>query len=194
MNKKTLILIIVLALVTGILMFLAITNDKRRTGESPIGISPTAEPSMAPYANLSFSADTLDLTTSNSTTESVDVIIDTKGKPVFGAQIELKYDPEVITDVVITNPAGSFFGANADVKINSVDEQLGRVSYGIALSQQADEKSGTGVVIRLNFKVNKDSGAESSTITFLPKSQVTSLQTPSTILNQTKPLNLILSK
>lgn len=194
MPKKTSILIIILAITTGILIFLAVRNEnlRRIVEEVPKDQGPTAVPTIAPYATLAFSAQSLDLSTADSKSESVDVVIDTQGKPVFGAQIELEYDPEVISDIEITNPAGSFFGDNAFVLINEIDEELGRITYAVSLPAQDDEKTGEGVVARISFTAS-DNATGTSAISFLPKTTVTSLQTSSTVLSQTKPLSIVLS-
>ncbi len=194
MPKKTTILIVVLVILTGILIFLAIKNEKNKVEQKPTTITPTSFPTVTPFASLMFSARTLDLSDSKSTEESVDVVINTNSKPVFGAQVELSYDPEIITDITISNPSGSFFGSDAFILFNDVDEEQGRVSYAISLPPQAQEKSGQGVVVKMNFKINNNKKVQKTSITFLPKSMITSLKSTSTVLEQTSPLSIILSK
>src|SRR4029079_19359590 len=122
MPKKTTVLILVLAIATGLLVFLAIRNERDKDRQKPSTLTPSSAPTLSPFASLSFSAKTLDVSESQSNQESVDVVINTSGKPVFGAQVELSYDPEIISDVSIANPEGSFFGPDAFILINEVDE------------------------------------------------------------------------
>ncbi len=196
MPKKTSILIIFLVIIAGILIFLAISNERNKIGDQgKTSLTPTSVPTTVPFASLSFSAPILDLSDSRSTSETVDVILNTSGKPIFGAQIELSYDPEIIFDVAVANPEGSFFGPDAFIRINEVNKDLGRVSYAITLAAQAEEKNGQGVVMKMNFKVNREkSKAKETTITFLPKSMVATLKSSSSVLEQTIPLKIILSK
>ena len=194
MPKKTTILILILAIITGVLIFLAVRNDK--TQEIVVKPNlPTVKPTpvVTPTATLSFSVANLDLSTVAINTQTVDILIDTNGKPVFGTQIELSYDPKVFYNVSILKTPDSFFGPDAVVLINNVDSSQGRVSYAVALSSSGSEKIGKGVVATLSFSVNKFAGVSNSSITFLPKSTVTSLQTSDSILNQTIPLSVILT-
>lgn len=194
MPKKTTILIIILAAITGVLIFLAVKNDKTQevtVKPSLKAVKPTQAP--APYATLSFSVANLDLSTVAINTQTVDIIIDTNGKPVFGTQVELSYDPKIFYNVSIVKNPTSFFGPDAVVLINNVDSSQGRVSYAVALPSSASEKTGKGVVATLSFSVNKFAGASNAQVTFLPKSTVTSLQTSGSILNQTIPLSVILT-
>lgn len=194
MPKKTTILIIILAVITGILIFLAVRNDK--TQEIVVkpqipAVKPTAAPT--PYATLSFSVANLDLSTVAITTQTVDILIDTNGKPVFGTQVELSYDPKVFYNVSLIKTPNSFFGPDAVVLINNVDPTQGRVSYAVALPSSGSEKIGKGVVATLSFSVNKFTGVKNTSITFLPKSTITTLQTSGSILSQTTPLSVILT-
>lgn len=194
MPKKTTVLIIILAVITGVLIFLAVRNDKTQEiavkPQLPV-VKPTAVP--APYATLSFSVANLDLSNVAINTQTVDILIDTNGKPVFGTQIELSYDPKIFYNVSILKTPGSFFGPDAVVLINNVDPAQGRVSYAVALPSSGSEKAGKGVVVALSFSVNKLAGVSNASITFLPKSTVTSLQTSGSILSQTTPLSVILT-
>lgn len=194
MPKKTYILIVILVFIAGILIFVAIRNEQKKVEEQgPKTATPSVVPTIVPFATLSFPSPTMDLSDSKSTQESVDVLINTSGKPVFGAQVELSYDPEIISGVSISNPEGSFFGQNASVLINEINQETGRVSYAISLPTQAEEKTGQGVVMKMTFKVNKEKAKE-TLINFLPKSMITSLKSPSSVLDQTVPLKLILSE
>jgi len=77
MPKKTTILIVILALVTGVLIFLAVRSDQGHNllstdqGEA----TPTQ---VQPFASLSFENPLLDAST-GPTTQSVNIVIDTLG-------------------------------------------------------------------------------------------------------------------
>lgn len=195
MPKKTTILIIILAVITGILIFLALRNDK--TQEIVVKPNlPTVKPTTtpAPYATLSFSVANLDLSTVAINSQTVDILIDTNNRPVSGVQVELSYNPKVISNVTIIPATPPFFGLDQFVAINSVDATQGRVSYAVGIPLQGTEKIGKGVIATLSFSVNKFAGVSNASVTFLPKSTVTSLQTSGSILSQTTPLSVILTK
>lgn len=195
MPKKTTILIIILAIITGVLIFLAVRSDQSlQTNVTPVTTVKPTPVTIKPYANLTFSLNPLDVSKS-ATAQSIDIIIDTNGKPVSGAQVELYYDPKVLTNLKLTPALQSpFFGANPVVLINSVDSAQGRVSYAVAVSNSDTEKTGKGSVATLSFTINKFAGAAFSQITFLPKSAVTTFSSQSSVLNISTPLQIIVSQ
>ncbi|MDO8270180.1 MAG: cohesin domain-containing protein [Candidatus Levybacteria bacterium] len=193
MPRKTTILIVILAVITGILIFLAVRNDTtQNTFKTSTDTTPATPTTTQPYATLAFGTDILDLT-ALPTTQIVDVVVDTDNKPIAGIQVELSYDPKVFTNVRLLPAANPFFGPNAAVLINSVDPTQGRVSYAVGI-QDGNEKIGKGTVVRLGFTANKFAGVASSAITFLSKSAVTSLSVPDSILKNFTPLQVILTK
>lgn len=194
MPKKTTILIVILAIITGVLIYLAVRSDQSFQTTSNTTL-PTPTPVVVKaYADLSFSTNPVDVSKS-STAQVIDIVINTNGKPVSGAQVELSYDPKVLTNVTLT-PAlrNPFFGANPVVLINNVDPTQGRISYAIAISNTDTEKTGSGSIATLGFTVNKFSGASFSQITFLPKSAVTTFSSQSSVLNISTPLQIVVSQ
>ena len=192
MPKKTTILIIILALITGVLIFLAVRSDQtQKFVNDALNPSPT-ESVTTPYAQLSFIKPQLNV--SNATNPvSVDIVIDTTDKPTSGAQIELSYDPSVLTNMKVTPPSTSFFGQKSTVLINKVDQTQGRISYAVGISPSDGEKFGKGLLATLTFTVNPNSGQQSTQISFLEKSMVTSLQTPDSVLKSMSPLKIVLT-
>ena len=194
MPKKTTILIIILAIITGILIFLAVRSDRSlEEGKAPIAATTPTPVVTKPYADLSFSIDPLDVSKST-TTQSIDILVDTNNKPVSGAQVELSYDPKVLTNVTLTPPLQNpFFGASPEILINSVDPTQGRISYAVAIANNDSQKTGKGIVATLNFTVNKFAGVPFTQITFLPKSAVTAFSSQASVLNRSTPLQIIVS-
>ena len=191
MPKKTTILIVILALVTGVLIFLAVRSDQGHNllstdqGEA----TPTQ---VQPFASLSFENPLLDAST-GPTTQAVNIVIDTLGKPAAGAQIELSYNPAVLTNVSVKTPQTSFFGANPSVLINTGDPTQGRIAYAVGISASDAEKSGNGTLATITFTVNRLAGVATTNLTFLPKSAVTTLSAQGSILNTSTPLEIRLT-
>lgn len=194
MPRKTTILIVILAAITGILIFLAVRSDtaKDLMTNSDNGSLPTATPAPQPYATLSFGQDILDLSLI-AANQTVDVKLDTAGKPVAGVQIELSYDSRALTNVKLLPAAEPFFGPNSTVLINNVDPEQGRISYAVAISPEDSEKTGMGTVVRIAFTANRAVGVPVTRLSFLPKSTVTTLTTESSILKAANPLQIILT-
>lgn len=191
MPRKTTILIVVLAAITGLLIFLAVRNE---SGPFQTAVKTTPEPTaVEPYATLGFQNPVIDVS-SGSANQTADIVINTSGKPTAGAQVELSYNPSVITNVKLVPADNPFFGKDATVLISSVDATQGRVSYAVGLGANGTEKMGTGTVVRLSFTVNKASGAQSGQISFLDKSAVTTLQTQKSVLLSATPLQVVIAK
>ena len=192
MPRKTSILIIILAIATGVLIFLALRNEEKQK-KAYIQEIPVSTTTIVPFAQLSFSTNILDLSDSKSATTSVDIVLDTKGQMVFGTQLELAFDPSVIQNVALLTKDNSFFGEGANVSMNVIDNTQGRISYVVSFPNHDQEKSGSGSVVTLKFNTKKNPGIEKSNISFLPKTTVTTQRTHSTVLEQSIPLTLILS-
>lgn len=194
MPKKTTILIIILAIITGVLIFVAVRSDQTQEFGKKVMNTATATPVVIrPFASLYFSTPLIDITR-GTTAQKVDIMLDTNGKSVAGAQAELTYDPNTITNVSLTPlVANQLFGTNPIVLINSVDKTQGRISYAISISVNDAEKIGKGSIGQLSFTVNKFSGVPTTKITFLPKSAVTTQKTKFSVLDSTTPLQIILA-
>jgi len=192
MPRKTTILIIILAVITGVLIFLAVKSD---TIKNPLSMPEVITPSpsaILPYATLTFSKDSFDISTL-SATQTIDILINSGNKPVAGAQVELTYDPKVFTNVKLIPADQPFFGKDSVVLINAVDPTQGRISYAVGISEDGQEKVGQGTLVRLNFTANKFAGVSQSTINFLSKSAVTTLQSRGSVLKYSIPLLVTLS-
>lgn len=159
MSWKTTILILVLALVTAGLLYLALKNPKVN---QPVA---TQQPASPAQTTLSMSEEQA----SPSSQHVIDVNIDTRDNKVTATQLELSYDPTVITNVSLQ--AGTFF-TTPTILLNNVDKNNGRISYALAVQLANGPQRGTGVVARVLYDTVPGSTG-SATISFLPKTQVT---------------------
>lgn len=162
--RQTVAFVTFLIAVTLVLLGLAVYTQK------PSVPTPTAEQPTSP----SYARTTLRLTPPVNTpslpnTYSTDVIIVTNGDKVTAAQLELSYDPKVLTNVQIT--PGTFI-QNPVVLLKKVDQANGRISLAIGIPLGESAPTGTGTVATITF--NEVSTATGSTILdFLPKTAVT---------------------
>lgn len=183
MPRKTTILIVILALLTGVLIFLAVRSERsiKLTSET----APTMPAQTEPYAILSFSEEFIDASASGQ--RSVDIILDTAGKSVSGAQAEISYDPNIFLNVTIEPSQNSIFGSNSSVLFNSVDATQGRISYAVGIPINGEEIVGTGPIATITFTLNSPLASPAQMI-FLPKSTVQNLDTLESVLLNTQPL------
>src|SRR3989344_838832 len=184
MPKKTTILILILATVTGILLFLAVTENKK-SGAPTITPVPTKKP-VEKTAKVFFNPQNIDLSSGTaSPTSTVDLLIDTGNQEIVGVQIEAQYDPKSLANLKLT-PAldlASFFGSSAIVLFNDVNQTTGRISYAVAISPKVQTKKGIGKIATVSF--SKAFSAEgTTTVSFLDKTIVTILGENESVLKE----------
>lgn len=166
MSKRTLFLIFALFLITLVLIMVAIYQPAPKT--SPIAI-PTKEP--VAQTTLSF-GNPLIATSSSATTlnYSLPVNISTGKNKVTAVQLELQYDPSVLTNVAIV--PGPFF-ASPSALLNQIDTKTGRISYAFGVGLTDPGVTGKGVAANLTFSVKTTATPIKTAIIFLPKTIVT---------------------
>ncbi len=199
-SSRTLILIIVLAIIAGVLIFFAISmNSNSSTTLTPntntqTQTSPTAM--VEKTAIASFSPSTVNVATSSSA--SVDIIITAGNTPITGAQVQLKYDPTVIKNPKISAPdaTNSLFGTSSSYieLFNEVDQTNGTITYAIGTQANGNPVVGSGSIGKLTFSVLRPTnGAEATTqITFGDDTAVTKKGVDESVLNSTTPLTITL--
>jgi hypothetical protein len=194
MPRKTTILILILAAVTGLLLFLAVTEGRKPQPPKQETAVPVKEP-VQKTARVFFSPQNIDLSSGAATPAStVDLLIDTGGQEIVGVQIEIQYDPQSLSNLRLTPALDqvSFFGPSAVVLFNEANPATGRISYAVAISPNEQAKTGIGKVAAVSF--SKAFNAQGTTsIRFLDKTIVTILGENESILKESLPLNVTLS-
>lgn len=170
MSKRTFALIIVLVIVTSILIALAVTPQKP---SAPLVVAPT--PTPAAQTALAFSPNPLTIASASAT---VDVLVDTKINGVTAVQLELSYDPKVITNIDVK--PGSFFTNPAEL-LKTIDAKEGKISYALGILPSDAPKKGQGVVATITLSTNLALN-QPTRISFLPKTLVTASGVTSSVL------------
>lgn len=193
MPRKTTILILILATVTGILLFLAVSEGKNLQAPKT---SITPKKQVQKTARVFFSPQNIDLSSaSGSAVSTVDILVDTGGSQVAGVQVEAQYDPKSLTSLSLIPAAHSqgFFGSQANILFNEIIPATGRISFAIAVSPDQSPKNGVGRIATLSFQRNFNATSSATTINFLNKTIVTILGENESILKESVPLNVTLS-
>lgn len=168
MSKRTLLLIVGLAIVTGGLLFLAFLSEQRKkTTESPLNQTSIPTPTSPAHTTLSLVPNPVIVSSSGSA--SIDVEMDTQSNDVTAVQLELSYDPKAITNVTISP---SNFFTNPIVLLKNINQQDGRISYAFGIPSSNSSKKGKGLIATISFNAVNLFGAP-TTISFLPKTLVT---------------------
>lgn len=149
--------------------------------------------SVEKTATIAFSPETLTMSPA-STSGSVDVLVTTGSNPITGAQVEITYDPDVITNVEVENPdaSNSLLGAPGTYTNLFTDtETPGKIEFSRGISLSGKEANGTGSIGKISFTIIP--GAQPTTqMTFGPRTAVTTSSTTESILNTTTPLTITL--
>lgn len=179
MSKRTLGLIIFLIAVTGLLLYLAVAPKTSAPLLTPPPASPPrVSPTPVPSAILLLSPNPL---TISSLSGSLEVKLDAKDEKVTGVQLELSFEPKVITKITVQ--AATFF-TNPVILINDVNYKTGRISYALAIAPAAEAQGGKGVLATIEFTAQAGT-AQTTQINLLPKTLVTARGVASSVLKET---------
>lgn len=198
MPKKTTILIMVLIILTAGLIYIAVRTEQQTPPEITEETLTEEEltdliPTINPQTQISFNPAILNTIDNPQSEYTVDVVVNTNGQAISGIQLELSYDPAILSNVTVTPSENNLFGTNSAVLINSVDQELGRISYAIALGGlNDDEVTGNGNIASITFNANT-ALVQSTQISILPKTTVRSLRSTNSLLQSALPLNIIFS-
>lgn len=176
MTRKTFGLIIILVIVTGFLLAIATNNPK----PAPVTNAPVKKlPVVTPveHSSLSLSPNPLSLSSPSAT---IDVNIDSGINDATAVQIELSYDPKMITITDIK--PGSFF-ENPLVLLKNINPQQGKLTYAVGISPSGNPKKGIGEVAVISFITNMTPGQKTELKT-LPKTMVTASGVAISVLKQ----------
>lgn len=190
MSKRTLGLIIFLILITGVLLFIAL-SPKIQSVPSPKVILPviTATKAPQPVGHTSLSLLPNPLVVSSQST-SVDIVVDSNGDKLTAIQAEISFDPKALTPTSISQ--GDFL-INSIELIKRIDVENGRISYALALAPNSEPKAGKGTVATINFTVNPQFKDQQTTLTFLPKSLATAERVYESVLVKSEGTTVVIN-
>lgn len=157
--NKTWLLVAGLVALTGVLLIVSLASKK---------ISPFETPSKqaTDIAHTSLSISDQPRSASTAGTYETDVNIDSQDNLITGVQLEISYDPKVLTNVEIK--AGDFI-PNSIVTQKKVDSAKGTISYWLWISQGNSGAKGKGTVAVISFS---KTGSNETSINFLPDTVV----------------------
>jgi hypothetical protein len=180
MPKKTLALIAGLVLVTVILAIIAYRTGQQQT-KYPQQEAPKQQ-EAADVAHTTLALTPNPVTVGAGQQGTVEVTIDTSDNPVTAIQLELLYDPTMITNLKAT--PGPMF-ANPGLLFPKNDPKTGRMTLmvGIQPGQKNKPVSGQGVAVVLTFTARGTAGQQSQ-ISVLPNSLATARGVAKSVLKE----------
>jgi len=186
MSKKTLALISGLVLVTVILFVIALKSSQApTTTEKPSGQAQNPSPTVS-MAHSVLSLMPNPVKVAPGAIGTVTAEIDTSDNPVTAVQLEISYDPKVLSNVQAV--PGPLF-QNSVVLINKNDPATGKYTYAFGRTPGQTPVQGTGVVATITFTA-KDS-SQPSQLTLLPTTLVTARGVATSVLKSSSGTQVI---
>lgn len=152
MPRKTLALILGLVLVTVVLFVIALRTNNPQPGKDDIAAPSAAPVEPTPAARSVLTLSPNPVTVRPGQKGSVDVVIDTADHEVTGVQLEIAYDPNIISNVKAV--PGPLFQKTPTVlydKFDNNDPKSGRYTFAPVLQPNQEPIRGTGVVATVTF-------------------------------------------
>lgn len=185
MSKRTIGLILLLIIVSGALVAFALNSQKPQTPKQEIKVvSPT--PTPAAQTTISLSPNPLMISSSSAT---VNIDVDSKENNLIAVQLELSYDPKMIS---VTDITPSTFFPTPLVLLKKIDANEGRITYAIAVPPGVPSKKGAGTVATINITSYMAAGQQTQ-ITALPKSLAAAEGITGSVLKQITGATIIFS-
>jgi hypothetical protein len=183
MPKKTLALITGLVVVTIILFIIALRAGQQQQAPTASQQGTMAyKPTPAIPAHTVLALGPNPLTVAPGQTSSVNVTINTSDNNVTAVQLELGYDPHIISNVKIT--AGGLF-TNPGVLFDKNDPATGRYVYEFGITPGSKPVKGKGVVATITFTTLPGAVGKSMQLGLLPTSLVTAQGVAQSVLKNT---------
>lgn len=180
MPRKTLALISGLVLVTVILFVVALRAGQQANPpaqKSNPATSMKPEPTTPAHTLLTVGPNPLTLAPSQQGTAQVS--IDTSDNDVTAVQLELGYDPTILSNVKVTY-APLF--KNPAILIDKNDPVKGRYTYAFGITPSSQPVKGTGVVATVTFTVKPGTVGKQTQLGLLPNSLVTARGVANSVL------------
>lgn len=163
MSKKLIALLFILIIAGGI--FYTIKQPAKNNTALPASRKSQATPALTAKSTLAFYPGTINTVAGQPTTARV--WISTQGPAPKLIQLELAYDPTLLSNVTIT--PGNFF-SNPVTLLQIIDANSGRISYVLSTDQKI--KTAKGTVANIHFTPTARAGT--TEISFQQKTMVRS--------------------
>ena len=191
---RTILLIVVLFLVVVVLLFVTLRSTQKSSSPTSSSTPMTTKPVVKKEAIIYMVPNPLYIPSNvadGKTFVLTYININTGANKVSGVQLEMQYDPKVISNVKLS--PGTFF-KNPNIIINTVDQQTGKITYAIGpqLGANSTAQSGIGPIAALQFTVTAAVG-QSTSFDILPTSEVASSGIPVSVLKDATGARIVIS-
>jgi hypothetical protein len=180
MPKKTLALISGLVVVTIVLFIIALRAGQQTSAPSiPQNVQPPT-PMVPSHTVLQVGPNPL--TIAPGQLGHADIMMNTSDNDVTAVQLEIGYDPRIISNVKVT--PGAMF-TNPVVLIDKNNPTTGRYTYAFGITPNAQAVKGSGVVATVTFTPVYGAAGKQMQLGLLPTSLVTARGVAQSVLKST---------
>lgn len=177
MKRKIIILVCLLITIPSLIFFFS-----NRPGKEQLTTQqPTNNTTPSPIANaqtiLSFSQNPYIIASASG---SIDLVINSGENNITAVQIELLYNPDLITNVNIK--PGNFLDNSFEL-LKKIDTNTGKIIYAVAIQPAGTPRKGTGKIASITFTSNLSAGQKTE-IKILPTTLVTAENEQASVLKQ----------
>jgi hypothetical protein len=190
MPKKTLALILGLVIVTIVLFIIALRAGEQSQAPSSSQQLTVQKPTPVVPVHTVLQLGPNPLMVGSAQQGAVSVNINTSDNDVTAVQLELGYDPNIISNVKVT--PGPLF-TNPVILIDKNNPTTGRYTYAFGITPNAQPVKGTGVVATITFTTNASAVGKKTQIGLLPTSLVTARGVAQSVLKSSTGTVLIVS-
>lgn len=191
MSGKTITLIVGLCVLTIALVVLAVKMNKQAGAPSSQDQASAPTPTPIAHTALSFSPQTVSVNPTSGATQSLEVMINTNGDPVSGIQLELSFDPKVVSLKTIT--PGTFL-PNALVLLPAkIDNTNGTATLIFAKTPSQQPKTGSGLAATVTYTIKPGTTATQTQIKILPKSEISATGMKDSVLKSSDTATITLN-
>lgn len=183
-RNRPFILIIAVLLVSVVVLALLTTFSKKSKEEKRTALPTPKVKQEREHTSLAAFASKPEVATGE--TFSITIAMSTRDNLVTGVQLELSYDPSVIT-VTAVSP-GNFFAKPVEYA-NKIDPKKGEVTYAIG---SFDGKKGSGTVAKIEATARKKTEKLTEIVTIKNTSLVTELNNKTSVLKDMKGAFLVI--
>jgi len=181
MSKRTLFLIFALSIITFVLLMMALYQPQAPKTIQTVTVKEPVAQTILSFGNPSIATSSLPLSQPADLNYSLPIEIATFKNKVTAVQLELQYDPKILTNVAVV--PGSFF-VNPETLLNQIDVKTGRISYAFGAGIKDPGVIGKDIVANLTFSVKAGTVGKTAVL-FLPKTLVTAEGITDTVLKST---------
>jgi len=180
---KTILLIVLLAVIAGILTYVAISPKgklNQALNQTPVVKTDPADTTLS----------ILNSQKNSDGTYSSIVYVDSGKNTLTGIQLELYYDPKIVSKVTVSPM--NFFSSATEV-LKTIDQPNGRISYALGSSLGESGVKGKGNLAKITYTVTATPENSTASFNFMPKTTVNGIGTDASLLKETKDGQIIIS-